>query len=187
MLEKIKEELISRHGQTPLVFGEGKINADILLCGEAPGKDEVAQGRPFVGKAGANLSEFLCFLGLKREDIYITNAVKYRPFKVSEKGTVSNRTPSLKELFSERESLLKEIGIVAPKIIVTLGNSPLRSVTGDKKEVIGDVHGSIIKSGEYSIFPLYHPASIIYNRSLKEVYLSDLAELKNVIGNMNKK
>ena len=187
MLEIINKELRERHGETPLVFGCGLKNASVLLCGEAPGKDEVLQGKPFVGKAGANLSEFLSILNIERKDVYITNAVKYRPFKISEKGTVSNRTPSLKELFSERESLLKEISVVCPKIVVTLGNSPLRSVTGDKKITIGDVHGKMIKCGEFFLFPLYHPASIIYNRSLKDVYLDDLKELKRELDNMNKK
>ena len=186
MLEIIKKELSEKHGDTPLVFGEGTLFADLLLCGEAPGKDEIIKKRPFVGKAGANLSEFLLFLGLERKDIYITNAVKYRPFKVSEKGSISNRTPSIKELFNEREHLMREIAAVSPKVVVTLGNSPLRSVTGDKKAVIGDVHGRLIKSGDINIFPLYHPASIIYNRALKEVYLEDLSALKKVMDNMNK-
>ena len=90
MIEKINEEYKAMFPNETLVFGDGKENAGIVLVGEAPGKDEVKQGRPFVGKAGKNLDEFLEVLQLKREDIYITNAVKYRPTKISERGTVSN-------------------------------------------------------------------------------------------------
>lgn len=177
MIEKINEEYKAMFPNETLVFGDGKENAGIVLVGEAPGKDEVKQGRPFVGKAGKNLDEFLEVLQLKREDIYITNAVKYRPTKTSERGTVSNRTPSWKEVMAQREIFIREIDAVNPKIVVTLGNTPLRSVAGNNKIVIGDCHGKLSDIDGRKIFALYHPASIIYNRSLKDTYYEDLKKL----------
>ncbi|MDO4741329.1 MAG: uracil-DNA glycosylase, partial [Eubacteriales bacterium] len=85
-------------GQThPLVFGEGDVGAGLLLIGEAPGEQEVAQGRPFVGKAGKNLDELLALAGLERGALYITNAVKIRPTKLSAAGRVVNRPPTKEE------------------------------------------------------------------------------------------
>ena len=81
-----------------MVYGEGNENAAVLLVGEAPGAEETRLSRPFVGKAGRNLDEFLFVLGLRRQDIYITNVVKFRPIKISEKGTLSNRPPQTEEL-----------------------------------------------------------------------------------------
>ena len=185
MLREINSAIALRHKDKKLVFGEGSKNARLMLIGEAPGKDEVAAGRPFVGKAGENLNSFLNMLGLKRQDIYITNAVKYRPYKISEKGSISNRTPTMKEIFSERDSLLSEINAVSPKLIITLGNIPLRSVTGNKKLCVGDMHGKIIKSDVFPVFSLYHPASIIYNHELKTVYQNDVNILSKIISNIN--
>jgi len=162
-----------------VVFGEGKINGDIMLIGEAPGGEEDKQGRPFVGSAGKNLNQFLNVLGLKREDIYISNVVKIRPFKLSPKtGKPINRPPDSDELNLFIPYLKKEIDIINPKIIVTLGNTALRAVLDDKSASIGDYHGKISHSNNLNIFALYHPASIIYNQSLKEVYNEDLLKLK---------
>lgn len=186
MLEKLYLEIEKETGRDDLVFGEGNKNADIVLIGEAPGKEEAAQKKPFVGKAGKNLSEFLDLIGLKREDIFITNAVKFRPTKVSEKGTVSNRTPSWKEVMYYNKWLKEEIRIIAPKVVVTLGNTPLRSVYANNKIVIGDVHGKLAKEQEYGVFPLYHPASIIYNRSLADTYKEDILKLAQVVKDIQK-
>ena len=91
------------------VPGEGPENASVMLIGEAPGAEEAEQGRPFVGKAGKNLDEFLRLIDLKRGEIYITNVIKYRPYKVSEYGSVSNRTPSWEECLAHRGELTEEI------------------------------------------------------------------------------
>ena len=176
--------------EKPIVPGEG--NADhppVMLIGEAPGEQESLQGRPFVGKAGKNLDGFLQVLELKREDIYISNVVKIRPTKVSDKGRISNRPPSREELALFTPYLMEEILLVKPKMIVTLGNVALKALCG-QKAVIGDMHGKTTQvtvthekqSAEYTLFPLYHPASIIYNRSLQEVYDGDLQVLKKVLG-----
>lgn len=166
------------------VFGLGPNNAEIALVGEAPGHDEEKQGEPFVGKAGKNLTEFLNILGLSRDKVYITNAVKIRPSKPSPKtGKELNRTPNSKEIEFFNPYLHKELEIIKPKYIVTLGNIPLRAVTGQNLK-IGSCHGRITASGNYkNIFALYHPAAVIYNQSLKEVYLKDLEALRNEIQN----
>ncbi|CDF59311.1 uracil-DNA glycosylase [Thermobrachium celere] len=163
-----------------IVYGDGNTNADIMLIGEAPGRFEEEQGKPFVGQAGKNLDEFIDILEIKREDLFITNVVKVRPYKINEKtGRKVNRAPNKKEIELSLDTLLKEIEIVSPKIIVTLGNTPLKALLGDVK--IGDVHGKLIEYNGRFIYPLYHPASIIYNRSLYDVYIEDLKNLKKYI------
>ena len=158
-----------------LVFGEGPENPVLMLIGEAPGEQESLQGRPFVGKAGKNLDHFLMLAGLEREQIYISNAVKIRPTKVGKTGRVSNRPPTREEIALFRPWLMREILEVRPKMIATLGNVPLGAVTGEKL-TIGQVHGTVIPAGETGLplFALYHPASLIYNRSLESVYEQDV-------------
>jgi len=169
-----------------LVFGEGQSDHPaIMLIGEAPGEQESLQRRPFVGKAGKNLDGFLEVVGLRREDIYISNVVKVRPTRVSEKGRISNRPPNKEELALFTPYLYEEILLVQPRLIVTLGNVALKALA-DSKAVIGSMHGAITtvivrhekQAADFAIFPLYHPASIIYNRSLQEVYQEDLQKLK---------
>lgn len=169
------------------VCGEGNAEAALMLIGEAPGKEEVRQGRPFVGQAGKNLDEFLDMLGIERRDIYITNAVKFRPVKVKpDTGRVSNRTPSREETALCAGWLFEEIAVIKPRLVVTLGNTPLRVVSDDRKSVIGSMHGrihrlSIGPQGQpIALFPLYHPASIIYRRELRSVYEEDILELKRI-------
>ena len=100
------------------------------------------QQRPFVGKAGKNLDEFLRILDIKREDIYITNAVKFRPVKVDpDTGRTSNRPPNREEIDLNRTVLYKELTIIRPSFVVSLGNIPLRVLTDDNKITIGQVHG----------------------------------------------
>lgn len=169
-----------------IVFGDGRKNAEIMLIGEAPGGEEEKQGKPFVGKAGKNLSEFLERIGLKRENIYISNVVKLRPTKPSPKtGRLVNRPPNREELNFFVPYLHREIKLVNPKIIVTLGNFSLANVLMDKSLVIGNCHGKITEKDNMKVFPLYHPASIIYNRSLKAVYDEDLDKLKKILEEYN--
>jgi len=169
-----------------IVFGEGNLNTKIVLVGEAPGEQEVLQQRPFVGPAGKNLNEFLDILQLKREDIYITNAVKFRPFKLNPNtGRKSNRPPNREEIELSSPWLAKELSCIKPQVVVTLGNVSLRVVSGDWKINIGNVHGKpfpIVLPGagkvECTLFPLYHPAGIIYRKELRSTYLQDLRVLK---------
>lgn len=175
--------------EKPLVFGEGQADhPPVMLIGEAPGEQESLQGRPFVGKAGKNLDGFLGVLELNREDIYVSNVVKIRPTKVSEKGRVSNRPPNKEELALFTPYLMEEILLVKPQMIVTLGNVALKALCGPKA-IIGDLHGresSVTvthekQTADFRLFPLYHPASIIYNRSLQAVYDEDLVQLKTLL------
>ena len=174
--------------ESDMVFGEGDPAAHIMLIGEAPGAEETRLRRPFVGKAGKNLDEFLSVISLKRADIYITNVVKFRPYKVSARGTLSNRPPKSSEIACMRQHLLREIAAVSPSVVVTLGNVPLRCVLDDNKATIGTHHaqpiGAQALSHTFTLFPLYHPASIIYNRTLKDVYAADLLALKNFIATL---
>ncbi len=157
-----------------LVFGEGSAHAPVMLVGEAPGEQESLQGRPFVGKAGKNLDEFLAVAGMDREALYVTNTVKFRPTKRSAAGRVVNRPPTQEEVKLFLPWLLKEIELVNPACVVTLGNVPLKALT-DRRQIIGDLHGRFSTLGSRLLFPMYHPASVIYNPSLKEVYRQDLS------------
>lgn len=186
-ITQLNESILKAVADSPfsekkLVFGDGNVKTKIFLIGEAPGGDEEKEGRPFVGKAGKNLNEFIEIVGLNRGDLYITNVVKLRPINISEKtGKPVNRTPNGEEIDFFLPFLKEEINVVAPELVVTLGNVPLKAVTGDKKITIGDVHGTLIEGENFKLFPLYHPASIIYNRSLKDTYFSDLEKIKNYI------
>ncbi len=181
-LENLNEEYRSTFNNEAIVFGAGSIQSKVLLIGEAPGKDEVAQGKPFVGAAGKNLNEFISILNITREDIYITNVVKYRLSKLNAKtNRLSNRPATVIDISTNQPWLMREIEIIDPSIIVTLGNVPLRAVTNDKSLTIGNVHGKLleckINGVTKKLYPLYHPASIIYNRSLKDVYIQDVKDL----------
>ena len=185
-LEKLYQKYKSEFHDKEVVLGEGNPDSDILLIGEAPGRDEVKQSRPFVGMAGRNLSEFLEILQLKREEIYITNSIKYRLSKINPlTGKVVNRPATVSEIVENRDYLFNEIQIIQPKYIVTLGNVPLKAVAPDNEMSIGQVHGKLntinIMETEYGLFPLYHPASIIYKRELKDIYLDDIKALKELI------
>ena len=165
--------------ENALVFGEGPLNPKLMLIGEAPGEQETLMGRPFVGKAGKNLDRFLELAGMRREEIYISNAVKIRPTKTGRTGRISNRPPTKEEIALFRPWLLREIDLVAPQVIATLGNVPLFAVTNDKKLTIGEAHGRVLEAGETGrrLFALYHPASLIYNRALEPVYEQDVRAL----------
>lgn len=181
--EKIKLEVInSDYAENILVFGEGKENAKICMIGEAPGAEEEKQGKPFVGRAGKILWDFLEMTGLKREQIYITNVVKFRPTDKSKTGRTINRIPKKAEIDFFLPYLTEELMIVQPDIIVTLGNVPLKAVTGEESAMIGAMHGTMTTTKHgYQLFPLYHPASIIYNSGLAQTYQDDLRALKQYL------
>lgn len=158
-----------------LVFGEGAKKARIMLVGEAPGAQEALMGRPFVGKAGKNLDEFLELSGFKREELYITNVVKFRPTKVSAAGRTVNRAPTREEVQLFLPWLKKEIAAVKPECVVAMGNTALSALHG--KPTIGAVHGQFLEAEGRVLFPIYHPASLIYNRALADTYREDLMRL----------
>lgn len=187
-MEKLKQQLreliagVMPGKENTLVFGEGPMEPGLMLIGEAPGEQESLIGRPFVGKAGKNLDHFLELAGMRREDIYISNVVKYRPTKTGKTGRLSNRPPTREEVALFSPWLLREIEIVRPGMIATLGNVPLKALTGPKA-TIGDMHGRVIHDNLAGrpLFALYHPASLIYNQSLTDVYESDVLALARIL------
>jgi len=161
-----------------LVFGDGKSDEPpLMLIGEAPGEQETLKRRPFVGKAGKNLSEFLEIMGMQREEIFVSNVVKIRPTAISHTGRIKNRTPSKEEIALFAPWLMKEIALVKPRALVTLGNVPLRALMGNG--TIGDMHGRWHTAGNgLPLFALYHPAAVIYRRELRTVYEDDVRRLR---------
>ena len=159
-----------------IVYGDGVTKASLVLVGEAPGEQETIEGKPFVGKAGKNLTEFLNLSGLDRKELYITNTVKVRPSKISPAGRIVNRPPTKEEIQLFLPWLKREIEIVNPKCVCTLGNVPLKALLGNDL-VIGDVHGRFIEADGKIYYPMYHPASMIYNPSLRSVYREDVMRL----------
>ena len=165
------------------VFGEGNLDARILLVGEAPGEEETVQQRPFVGKAGKILNMFIETLGVGRGELYVTNVVKFRTVKKNENtGRLSNRPPTRQEVNLCMPFLLREIELVLPDVVVSLGNTALQALSSNVRAAIGKEHAKIanmtLPAGQaVFLFPLYHPASIIYNRSLARVYEDDLQKL----------
>ena len=156
-----------------LVYGEGDAGARVMMIGEAPGEQETLLGRPFVGKAGKNLDEFLELAGMDRGQLYVTNTVKFRPTKRSAAGRVVNRPPTQEEVRLFLPWLLKEIDIVDPVCVITLGNVPLKALMG-RGAVIGEMHGRFASREGRRVYPMYHPASVIYNPALRTVYRDDI-------------
>lgn len=159
-----------------VVPGEGNADADILFIGEAPGKKEDEQGKPFIGAAGKFLSEMLASIGLKREDIYITNVVKYRP--------PNNRDPLPQEITDCWPWLLAQIQLIDPKLIVPLGRHAMERFIRDKK--ISEMHGKLFKIevphlGKRNFYTLYHPAAALYNGSLRSVLLEDFSRIPKIL------
>lgn len=169
------------------ITGDGPIPCNILFVGEAPGKTEVKEGKPFVGMAGKNFEKYLNQICLSRDSIRITNTCFFRPIKIKEnasgKITISNRPPKTSEVELFREILDYEIKLVNPKIIVTLGNVPLKRLTNFKS--IGECHGNIYFNEELKkhIFPMYHPSALTYNRSdeFHSIYEEDWHKLKEAL------
>lgn len=172
------------------ITGDGPVPCDILFVGEAPGKTEVEQGKPFVGMAGETFEGYLNSIGLNRNMVRITNTCFFRPIKKkigkNDRVTVSNRPPKISEVNLFREILDEEISLVNPKIIVTLGNVPLKRLTDFSS--IGECHGEVYFNKELNryIFPMYHPSSLTYNRneSFKSTYEKDWIKLKEALKTM---
>jgi len=157
--------------RTQVVPGEGAENAEVLFIGEAPGFNEDQQGRPFVGAAGGFLDELLRSVGLSRETVYIANVVKCRP--------PGNRDPLPNEIQTCKSWLEKQIEIIQPRVIVTLGRFSLaRYIPG---ESISRVHGRERRVGDITVFPMYHPAAALHQGSLRRVIEEDMKKLPKVL------
>ena len=170
---------LQTEGKT-LVFGDGNTDhPPLMLIGEAPGEQETILHRPFVGKAGKNLDEFLKLMRMERQNIYVSNVVKFRPTSVGPTGRMRNRAPTKQEIADFLPYLLREIKLVSPFALVTLGNVPLQALMGDRAN-IGQMHGAwhTAQNG-LPLFALYHPAAIIYRRDLRPVYEQDVCCLRD--------
>lgn len=158
------------------VYGHGNMHAEILFIGEAPGKKEDQHGIPFVGAAGNFLGEMLASIGLGREDVYVTNVVKYRP--------PDNRDPSPAEIEDCAEWLVQEIALIDPILIVTLGRHALNRFFPDMK--ISETHGNsfiatVSGIGRRTFLPLYHPAAALYNGSMRSVLKADFLRMPKIL------
>lgn len=186
-LDKIKQAILDAN-VTPelstqalnLVMGDGNPNADIVFIGEAPGKNEDEQGLPFVGAAGKFLNEMLAAAGLDRSDVYITNIVKYRP--------PNNRDPLPEEKQAFWPYLARQLEIIDPKAIVTLGRHSMEFFLSDAR--ISQIHGHAVrkkvkyhdgKKHDWLIVPLYHPAAALYNGGLRQTLIDDFLKVPEFI------
>lgn len=166
---------------TNLVFGDGNPDADIVFVGEAPGKNEDLQGLPFVGAAGTFLNEMLALIGLKRQDIYITNIVKYRP--------PDNRDPLPAEKHDFLPYLQAQLEVIEPKVLVTLGRHSMNCFLPDLQ--ISQIHGQPKRirvrasdgKGEntWVILPLFHPAAALYNGSMRQTLIDDFCKIPIIL------
>lgn len=161
---------------TQAVFGDGSPEAEIVFIGEAPGKNEDLQGVPFIGAAGKFLAEMLEDIKLKREDVYITNIVKYRP--------PNNRDPEPEEKKACAPWLYEELNLIAPKLVIFLGRHSMNDFFPELK--ISAVHGKLIHKKfkhmktEYFL-PLYHPASALYNGGMRDTLKADFALIPKIL------
>ena len=156
---------------TQLVFGDGNPNAEIVFIGEAPGKNEDLQGIPFVGAAGKFLNEMLEMIQLERQDIYITNIVKYRP--------PNNRDPLPEEKAAFLPFLQQQIDIIKPKLIVTLGRHSMDVLLPGLK--ISQVHGQPKRYHGQVYLPLFHPAAALYNGAMRQTLIDDFALIPDIL------
>lgn len=154
-LKELQQEIASDERlplrESNLVFGEGNINCDVLFIGEAPGAKENELRRPFVGRSGQILDKNLERIGWKREGVYITNIVKRRP--------PENRDPSPKEIEAYKPYLTKQIEIINPKVIVTLGRFSMNYFLPAAK--ISKDQGKVFKIGDRLLMPMFHPAAAL--------------------------
>lgn len=191
LLKQIRDELLELK-QSPLyeyritnnyfpVIGEGNHDAHIMFVGEAPGENEAKTGRPFCGAAGRVLDEMLLSVGINRKDVYVTNIVKDRP--------PNNRDPSPQEIELYSPFLVRQIDIIRPKIIATLGRFSMTFIlelfdVPEKTETISRLHGKKIHAktsyGDILITPQYHPAVCLYNPSTKATMKKDFEVFKEI-------
>jgi len=156
---------------TNLVPGEGNPDAEVMIVGEAPGKSEDEQGRPFVGRAGKLLDELLAAAGLERGDVYITNVVKARP--------PGNRDPKPAEVAHWMPYLDRQLELIEPKLIVPLGRHALDHFAPGEK--ISQVHGTVMDAGGRRLFPMFHPAAALRGRGLRDTLFEDARRLADAL------
>ena len=159
------------------VIGGGNHSAEIMFIGEAPGENEAKTGRPFCGRAGKVLDELLVSAGIERKDVYVTNIVKDRP--------PGNRDPLPDEIEIYAPFLDRQIEIIKPKVIATLGRFSMQYVMSRyglefELDSISKLHGKVFTTDKFKVVPLYHPAAAIYNQHLLDTLKEDFKVLKNL-------
>ncbi|MFC1918493.1 uracil-DNA glycosylase [Chloroflexota bacterium] len=157
--------------RTNVVPGEGAEDADILFIGEAPGWHEDRQGRPFVGPAGQFLDRLLASINLGREQVYIANVIKCRP--------AGNRDPLPVEILNCRKWLNRQIEIICPKMIVTLGRYSMALFFPDKS--ISKIHGTAKKQNGVICYAMYHPAAALHQQSLRQAIEADMLKIPSLL------
>jgi uracil-DNA glycosylase len=159
--------------RTRLVFGSGDPRARLMFVGEAPGKNEDISGEPFVGAAGKLLDELLASIGVERSQVYITNLVKCRP--------PGNRDPEPLEIETCAPFLARQIDLIDPVVIVTLGRFSSHHVLGTASPITA-LRGRLFRVGGRRVVPIFHPAAALYDGSKREVLFDDFKRLRAVIG-----
>src|SRR3954449_13346238 len=162
--------------RTQVVFGAGNANADLMFVGEAPGANEDRMGRPFVGQAGKLLDQLLVEVGLERADVFITNVLLCRP--------PGNRDPHPVEIDNCQDYLLRELELIQPRVVCSLGNFATKLLRGDNAGITR-VHGRdevrVIGNRAVRLFPLYHPAAALYTPRMLEVLREDFARVPELL------
>ncbi|MET0685063.1 MAG: uracil-DNA glycosylase [Solirubrobacteraceae bacterium] len=160
-----------------VVFGAGNADADLMFVGEAPGANEDKQGLPFVGQAGKLLEQLLGEIGLERGDVFIANVLKCRP--------PGNRDPLPGEIANCQDYLYRQLDLIQPKVVCTLGNFSTKLLRADPGTGITRLHGRdeirTIGPRAVRLFPLYHPAAALYTRSLLDVLRADFARIPELL------
>jgi uracil-DNA glycosylase len=163
-------------GRTQVVFGSGHPDADLMFVGEAPGFHEDQQGVPFVGQAGKLLERLLAGIGLTRGDVYIANVLKCRP--------PGNRDPQPDEIEACETHLFRQIELIRPTLVATLGNFATKLLSG-KPQGITRVHGqeqrATVGGNTVTLYPLYHPAAALYTPAMLKVLESDFARIPGLL------
>ena len=162
-------------GRTRAVPGEGPENAAIMFIGEGPGFHEDQQGRPFVGAAGQFLDELLQAIGLKSDEVYITNVVKCRP--------PGNRDPQPDEMAACQSYLDRQIALIKPRVIVTLGRYSMARAFSNEK--ISAIHGKPRRVGDIVYVPMFHPAAALHQPSLQRTVEEDFAKLPRILADLS--
>ncbi len=160
-------------GRTQVVYGTGSPNADLMFIGEAPGRDEDIQGKPFVGRAGQLLTDIIKAMKLTRDDVYIANVIKCRP--------PENRNPEPEELEACRPFIQRQIELIKPRVIVTLGKFALQSLTG-KMYAISAARGSWLDYKGIKVMPTYHPAYLLRTPGAKKDVWQDMKKVMAQLG-----
>lgn len=163
-------------GRTNVVFGDGSPHARVMIIGEAPGRNEDLEGKPFVGAAGKLLNELLERAGLKREDVFIANVLKCRP--------PSNRDPRPDEIEMCSDFLREQTRTISPDVIVTLGNFATKFILKTDYGITR-LRGTVHQTGRFQVLPVFHPAAALYDPTKKDVLFGDFEHLGRLLAEMD--